>query len=299
MGWGPINTQAINSQGGGVQTVELSYLEHNVYISHTNPEDHIFKILLSTKGFYEQKLLEATSLFLSPGDVIIDAGANIGNHSIFWALNSGCKVFAYEPVPGIFDLLIENIVKNKLQRSIFPRRLALGATQGRAEIKSYDPNNIGATALTSNAPQGSIRVTDLDSELFCTKDPVRLLKIDVEGFELEVIGGARKIILRDSPIILCECPTESSYKTAAKTLDAYGYLPVERFNVTATYLFIHVSELLGGNELVMKYVRAAILRLSEDKFELSAKIARHTTLLQTMLERISILEKPNTSNDFQ
>ena len=157
-------------------------------------------------GVYEEEDLEFIIYCLSLMDFdiskknILDIGANIGNHSIYFA-SKFKSVIAFEPNPDAFVLLTFNTRKNS---NIELKNYGLGDEAG--EFTMIDvPGNIGASTIiakTTQIPDSVIaKIKTLDSLSLGTVD---FMKIDVEGFEEKVLIGARETIKKNSPIILLE-----------------------------------------------------------------------------------------------
>src|SRR5262249_895906 len=92
---------------------------------HADAEDHIFQHL-QRGGFYEASLVNRLSRLGKPGDVVMDAGANIGNHAVYFAGVCGCDVICFEPNPPAAQLLRFNIERNGLSRRVTIHEKALG-----------------------------------------------------------------------------------------------------------------------------------------------------------------------------
>ncbi|WP_317195045.1 FkbM family methyltransferase [Algoriphagus aestuariicola] len=162
-------------------------------------------------GTYEKGLLHVLDCLLTRGDTVVDAGANIGLISVFCGLRVGKDgmVMAFEPHPETIPILRRNIEVNGLsQVAIY--ECALGRSSGTAKIYSNLQINRGAASMVDfvkGAPSFDIRVAVLDnilSELGPKR--VRLLKVDVEGFEMEVLKGAKMLLsCADGPILVIEC----------------------------------------------------------------------------------------------
>lgn len=150
---------------------------------------------------------------LPPGSVFCDVGANIGTVSIPLARSvQGLSVFSFEPQLPIYRLLMRNIALNGVMSvEAFP--WALGEADGLVEfaMPSMDmPVNFGAVGRDSlQGEKTPVVMRRLDS---LALPPLTMIKIDVEGYDLEVVGGARETIARDRPILFCEA--HPSPKTA-------------------------------------------------------------------------------------
>jgi FkbM family methyltransferase len=158
-------------------------------------------------GVYEDDLIEDFFLVLSKIHLnthemtIVDAGANIGNHSIQFSRKFG-KVFSFEPNPRAYEILNSN---TKRIKNIVSFNLALGREKATLKLKETWSNMGGSSAamdVFSNSVV-DIQVTTLD-DLSTLLGKIDAIKIDVEGMELDVLLGAAKVISKDHPIICFE-----------------------------------------------------------------------------------------------
>lgn len=169
--------------------------------------DFIQKEILFNSRYYEDSyLFYATKVFKGKmrfkGKMILDIGANIGNHSIYFVKECGAaKVLSFEPIPKTFEILKRNIELNNLQNSIIPYNWGIGDMRSRASASDYDLTNIGGTFLR-NVHNGEVEVHSIDE--MNIDENVALIKIDVEGFEAKVIKGALKTIKKNMPMIMVE-----------------------------------------------------------------------------------------------
>jgi FkbM family methyltransferase len=148
------------------------------------------------------------------GSTVLDIGANIGNHTIFYAKFTWAKrVYAFEPNPKARTFLEENVSQNSDFRSqidLTHVRFGIGKEEGRFQILNSSPNNLGGTRLTPTTQEESIDVVEcrrLDSLSF--EGHISFLKIDVEGMEIDVLLGAVGIISKYRPVIAVEISTEN------------------------------------------------------------------------------------------
>ena len=123
----------------------------------------------------------------------MDVGANVGAYSLR-AASIGMKVYAFEPNPENVKVLKRNTEINRL--SIELLECALGSSEGNAKLS---PN--GALSRVSADGAVPVQVRTLDSFDLPTVD---LLKVDVEGYELEVLKGAAETLERSHPDIIIE-----------------------------------------------------------------------------------------------
>jgi FkbM family methyltransferase len=136
-----------------------------------------------------------------------DVGANIGDYTALLAKCGAAEVYAFEPVPSTFEWLKKNIRKDPGYHAIYA---AVGEYEGDVEIQrpigeksTLASRDITATDVASAPIERSItRITTLDQ--FCAAHNLHfdLVKIDVEGFELEVIKGAAETLVKSPPSII-------------------------------------------------------------------------------------------------
>jgi FkbM family methyltransferase len=141
---------------------------------------------------------------LSPGQVAVEVGANIGAHTVHIAQLVGPSglVLAFEPQPALFYLLCGNLALNE-QFHVRAYRAAVGSAPGRINVPILDPKSTANFGGVSMQQAGGEAVTQLALDRF-TLPSLRLLKIDVEGMETEVLLGARETIRRHRPILYVE-----------------------------------------------------------------------------------------------
>lgn len=185
------------------------------------------------RTFYElDVLLKCRELYL-PGTKIIDVGANIGNHAVFFGAILGAAVHAFEPFRSNFELLEINIAANGLDGQVLPVCCAIGADDGVGSLHPGPPHNLGVTRVSFGA--GEVPVRSLDSLII--PGPIGLLKVDVEGAELAVLRGATALIEAWLPDIFIEAGNTQAYRAVAEILLDFGYCPRGRYAATLTYLF--------------------------------------------------------------
>ncbi len=176
--------------------------------------DYIQQKIITENNYYEAGDLNYISKEWRNGIIgrsiksglILDVGANIGNHTLFFCNECEAEfVHCFEPIASTRKVLEKNIAINHLSQRVSIHPVAVGAASGRARISYYDKNNIGSTALTPEA-SGEILITSIDDLAF--DKGIKLIKIDVEGFELEVIKGCMQTIRSNHPFIMIEIRDE-------------------------------------------------------------------------------------------
>ena len=204
--------------------------------------DYIQKHVVKEQRPYEVGMLQDMRSRLSPGDHVLDIGANIGNHTIYLCATADCRVTAFEPNTELSATLRRSVSLNGLGEKIRIVEAGAGARPGTAHFASAKPENLGAQSLSvTDDPSNEIKIVTLDDT--DGLDDVRMIKIDVEGMELQVLEGSLKLLERARPIIYVEALNEELFLALDRCLSALGYSFWDTFNKDATHLFIHASEL--------------------------------------------------------
>jgi FkbM family methyltransferase len=159
--------------------------------------------------------------YLRPGDLFIDVGANIGSYTI-WAAELGAEVVALEPAKDTFALLAENVALNSYSVKLV--EAAAGAICGTARLTS------GQDCVNRLDPQGTVETTMVTIDSIIKDGIVAGMKVDVEGFEIEVLRGCERA-LSERRIRLIQLEWNASSRTAVGTdrqpvadlLAVYGY----------------------------------------------------------------------------
>jgi len=159
--------------------------------------------------------------FIEPGDWVIDAGANIGAHTIPFAkfVGSDGKVFAYEPQRVPYQLLCANAVLNNLY-NIYALNLGLGRKPATVRVPFYLEGNIGNIGANHWGVGDPVQIVTIDTFAF---PAIKLIKIDVEGMERDVIEGAVQTIRKSRPYIFLENNVEEKSAQLIQMLLDLGY----------------------------------------------------------------------------
>lgn len=159
-------------------------------------------------GTYERGTLSVIQNVLKPGDRFVDVGANVGLMSLVAAKTIGAsgRVDSFEPLPEIRRLLKLSIEQNQFA-NIFLHELALGSTPSQMTIHRHPEVNRGSASLAwTNQVNDTldIRLETLDRTIFdFSSQPIAMMKIDVEGWELEVLRGGVSALAREPQPVLC------------------------------------------------------------------------------------------------
>lgn len=144
-------------------------------------------------GLHEFEDMAFLLHYLRNTDLFLDVGANVGTYSILAGGVSGASGVAIEPLPQAFDALRTNLRLNALDGRIRPLNLGLGARSGELRFtSSLDTVNHVVSDEDSREASVAVPVRTLD-EVVESVVP-SLIKIDVEGFELEVFRGGARVL---------------------------------------------------------------------------------------------------------
>jgi len=166
--------------------------------------DYIEKNFLSTNFFEIEGKYETGRVSLKQGDYVIDAGASIGMFSIVAAKRVGSrgKVFSFEPIEQVSQLLAENLRLNNISNTEI-KRVALGDTGG--ELDLVFNSHIPGSASGALKRKGTwIRVEKTTIDTFVKENNIKridFIKADIEGMERDLLMGARETIKRFKPKI--------------------------------------------------------------------------------------------------
>lgn len=144
-------------------------------------------------GLFEFEDMAFVVHALRPGDLFVDVGANIGAYTVLAAKVAGANAIAFEPDPTTYGHLRANIAANDLASTVEARREAVGAAAGELTFTAgLDAVNHVVAGHEHIADVQRVPVVTLDGVL-ANRLPT-MMKIDVEGFETEVINGGRNTI---------------------------------------------------------------------------------------------------------
>jgi FkbM family methyltransferase len=185
---------------------ELVYRDVDGYTRAADLRDHMESLVFVGR----HRLPRAVVAELRPGDWAIDIGANVGSVAgqLCRTVGPGGLVWAVEPLPRNVDRLRLLAEANGLrQLEVLP--CALGSEQGTATIRLGGDGSSGYSSFTASwISDGALdvrteRLDDLAAEVGSDRR-LRLVKLDVEGFERRVLEGAEVTLRRRRPLVYCE-----------------------------------------------------------------------------------------------
>jgi len=198
------------------------------FLYTTNRKDDLFRIAKRNRLLS----FEPTSLLMwqkgcSTGGIAIDIGAYTGIYTVTAILSGADQIYTFEPNLVISNFLEKNIKMNVDGAKVVLRKIALGSEIGEGELlapknRLYRFGNstgsgIQLATATNNRDLGAwqkfaeIKISTLDLEVPEIDHPsVKMIKIDVEGFEMEVLRGAKKILSSSNPTVIVEALTQDN-----------------------------------------------------------------------------------------
>lgn len=148
-------------------------------------------------GLHEFQDMAFVLNLLRPNDLFVDIGANIGAYSILASGHSGAFSIAVEPLPATFGRLRTNILYNGIDDLVTLHNLGLGDTEESLRFTTtLDTMNHVATDTDCESETIDVPVVRMDS-LLTGLEPL-CIKIDVEGFEQQVLDGGMSVLQTDS-----------------------------------------------------------------------------------------------------
>jgi FkbM family methyltransferase len=180
----------------------MSYLKNDLFLGRS----------LREYGEWAQGELNLLLDIIDVGDTVIDVGAFVGTHTLAFARHVGPEgqVYAFEPHPVAFSLLKLNVEQNDLSNvKLF--NVALSDYTGTINLREAnlaDTDSPGSFSLQTEvdvAAESSGVAIDIMTLDQLDIDSCHLMKVDVEGMELNVLKGATKTLRRFHPLVFAEC----------------------------------------------------------------------------------------------
>jgi len=185
----------------------------------------------SDKGIFVELTLGDEYLIddieLPKDSTVLDIGGQIGVFSVYIAERAG-RVFSFEPVPGNFQMLKENIRLNKLEKKIIPFNLAVSDKKGKEKIFLHNENS-GAHSIYYKGKEFVEAKTTTLKDIFLEKNIEKcdLIKMDIEGAEYGVLYNLDEKIFIKIERIAMECHElnneKMNWKHMKKFLESKGY----------------------------------------------------------------------------
>jgi FkbM family methyltransferase len=192
----------------------MLFNRHDVFIGRS----------LDYYGEFSEGESQLFNRLINAGDVIIEAGANIGSHTLHLAKAAGDTgfVYAYEPQRFVFQTLCANLALNGIT-NVKAINGGVSSQPGIMRVPLLDPEqseNFGAISLNTEPVGEEVSLYTIDGlNLSCC----RLIKVDVEGMELDVIMGAKETITKLRPILYLENDRPEKSDALLSQVKSLGY----------------------------------------------------------------------------
>lgn len=174
-------------------------------------------------GAYERRLSRHVACLLSPGDAAFDVGSHLGYFGILMGRVVGPtgSVVCFEPDPALHDALQENLTRNRalISADVTVARLAVGPARGRT---SFETGGHSTRGRLSDAGDVEVEMITLDDAVERFGTP-RFVKVDVEGGELDVLGGGRALVESRVASFGIEIHRKDLGDSCRRVLEAAGY----------------------------------------------------------------------------
>lgn len=202
------------------------------------------ELSLYETGTYEKGILDFIQKNFNEKGVFLDVGANIGLMSIYAAHNfPSAKVLAYEAHPETYRILESNISLNH-KKNIKTYQMAAGAHTGMVEIfDNWSVNRGGASTKYGDPGSSGINVDMVVLDEVLDEEPT-MIKIDVEGAELDVLMGLKKTIEKSHPVLIVEVSKDRAKQGEVEEIYSF----IQGFKLYSIY------KLAGGKERVSRLI---------------------------------------------
>jgi FkbM family methyltransferase len=214
----------ITMREGGIVSFRCESNPIRFFVDH--PEDSV-QLYHQAGQFYEWEELNMLRRHVEPGVSVLDVGANIGNHTVFFEKILGAsKVIPIEPISRAIDLLRLNVSLNRLMRTdLGYLGVAFGAATGMGTAYVADPVNLGGATVL---PQATGDIPIEPGDWVIQGHDFGLIKIDVEGDEMEVLEGLSETIGRCKPVLFIEV-WDKNHERAEALIAKWGYRVVDEY----------------------------------------------------------------------
>lgn len=176
-----------------------------IYLDLRNAHDRIVYNEITNRGYYEKGTTILFQKTIKRGNSVLDIGASNGYYTLLFSYlvgNSG-SVYSYEPQTQAFNRMLKNLSKNEI-KNVKAYKLAIGEAKDEMDLHLSDVEDGGSSLVSLENSIGTekVRVVTLDSLIAEIRADV--LKLDVEGWEINILKGGKKFINVNKPKIILE-----------------------------------------------------------------------------------------------
>ncbi|CAI8181474.1 MAG: 2-O-methyltransferase NoeI [Bacteroidia bacterium] len=220
--------------------VSTVYYKNSHFLFLCDISSNIDRVIISG-SLHSTYIIETARKFLKSNSIVVDVGANIGSVSIPLAkLSPDCEIYSFEPSELLFSQLTKNVSLNHILNC---KLFNIGLSSESGVVKFYDmgcvSGNRGTSSISRNidnlqAVENEIAVDTIDSQFADIDRSISLIKIDVQGHELQVLNGGFNTICKNRPVIIFE--HEDDYFDDSSTVKDDIALFFDRINYDLYFL---------------------------------------------------------------
>jgi len=146
--------------------------------------------LINSQGLYDYNNMNLIRELLRDGGTFVDIGANIGSYTLISSESAAAQIHAFEPHPSTFQLLRRNVERNQ-RNNVMLHNVALGSAEGEVYLTDCSGSSINHIVSGNSETVGAIAVPCHRIDNMCQRAGIvpAIVKIDVEGFEFDVLLG--------------------------------------------------------------------------------------------------------------
>jgi FkbM family methyltransferase len=220
-------------------------------------------------GLHEFEDMSFVLHLLREDDLFCDIGANVGSYTVISSAGIGARTLAFEPVPSTYSSLLDNIEVNGIQELVKSFNMGLGNESGTLDFTTgLDCVNHVATGEQVDDGQETTTVDVARLDDVVGDEPPCLIKIDVEGFEANVLTGAQATLSNDKVLAVVMELNGSGARygfdddALHATMLAHGFF-VCRYHPFERRLELVEERNQEGNSLYVKDLAAVAQRVSD------------------------------------
>lgn len=190
--------------------------------------------VLTASGVWEPHVTDSFRRRLRSGDICIDIGAHVGYYTLLAAklVGPGGHVYAFEPSPDVYRTLVLNLERNAVA-NVTALNVAAGADEGAGVLYELAAGRSGNSSLSPRLLESphagtaeeyapvEVEICAAESRLPAEEfDRVRMIKVDVEGYEVEALRGVERILAAGAPVaVIVELSPEWSVEEPAAFIE--------------------------------------------------------------------------------
>lgn len=214
-------------------------------------------------GLHEFEDMAFVLHLLRPGDLFVDVGANVGTYTVLGGAVAGANCVSVEPIKDAYERLVLNVHLNGIQDRVEALNCGLASKTGTLTFTS-GLDTMNHVSVGTDGGQ-SVRVAALD-DVLCDAAPT-LVKIDVEGYEVEVIEGAGRVLAAESMLAVVMELNGSGRRYGYEDTDihkrmlSYGFTPCAYSPLSRSLSAVDMAGRRSANIIYVKDVASATSRL--------------------------------------